>query len=196
MKVFEKLLDGYYRVLRFVVGLLMALLILPVAIQVLSRPLDIPFIGEIRFIPRFIWTQEVAVFLFIWIIMLGSVIAVREQTHFFVDIVPEPKKPRMRSLMRILVHVAMGIMAYFFIVDGWDYFEFGARQQSDYLRYDLAYLYFAVPLAGLSWGLFLIEHTVKDIRIIIRGQGDDGPTDRPDALPDAGRDEIGKETSI
>ncbi len=196
MIVFEKLLDGYYKVLRFVVGLMMAALIIPVAMQVLSRPLDIPWIGEVRFVPRYLWTEEVALFLFIWIIMLGSVIAVREKTHFVVDIVPEPKNIQLRGFMRMIVHGAMGVMAYFFAVDGWDYFQFGGRQQSDYLRYDLGYLYFTVPLAGASWGIFLLENFVKDIHMIVRGNGSDGEADRATRLPDAGQDDIGKEASL
>ena len=196
MIVFEKLLDGYYRVLRFVVGLMMAALIIPVAMQVLSRPLDLWWLGEVRFVPRYLWTEEVALFLFIWIIMLGSVIAVREKTHFDVDVLPEPKRARMRGLMRIVVHVAMGVMAYFFAVDGWAYYEFGGRQQSDYLRYDLGYLYFTVPLAGASWGVFLLEHLVKDIRMVVLGEGGDGEAGRHGVVPDAGQDEIGKEASL
>ena len=196
MIIIQRLLDGYYRVLRFVVGLMMAALIVPVAMQVLSRPLSIPGIGDIRFVPRYLWTEEVALFLFIWIIMLGSVIAVREKTHFDVDVLPESKDPRIRGLMRIVVHVAMGVMAYFFAVDGWSYFEFGGRQQSDYLRYDLGYLYFTVPLAGASWGVFLLEHLAKDIHLIVRGGDGDGETGRHGVLPDAGQDEIGKETSL
>ena len=196
MNVFQKLLDGYYRILRFTVGLMMAVLIIPVAMQVLSRPLDIPLFGEVRFVPRYLWTEEIALVLFIWIIMLGSAIAVREKTHFDVDVLPEPKGARMRGLMRVVVHVAMGVMAYFFAVDGWDYFQFGGRQQSDYLRYDLGYLYVTVPLAGASWGVFLIEHLVKDIHMIVRGEGGDGETGRHGVLPDAGQDEIGKETSL
>ena len=88
MKALQALLDGYYRLLRILVGLMMAGLIIPVAMQVLARPLDIPLIGEVRFVPRHLWTEEVALFLFIWIIMLGSVIAVREKTHFEVDLLP------------------------------------------------------------------------------------------------------------
>lgn len=190
MKALQALLDGYYRLLRILVGLMMAGLIIPVAMQVLARPLDIPLIGEVRFVPRHLWTEEVALFLFIWIIMLGSVIAVREKTHFEVDLLPQPKSLRMRGVLRIITHLMMGVMAYFFIVDGWSYFEFGGRQQSDYLRYDLGYLYFTVPLAGASWGVFLLEHLAKDLWLVIKGEaaGDD---DAGRTLPELGEDEVG-----
>ena len=51
--------------------------------QILARYVD--------FIPRYIWTEEVARFCFIWIIMLGAMIAVRDDTHFDVDVLPQPR---------------------------------------------------------------------------------------------------------
>ena len=39
-------------------------------------------------IPSYIWTEEMARFLFIWMIMLGAMIGVREGTHFEVDVWP------------------------------------------------------------------------------------------------------------
>ncbi|MCB9947635.1 MAG: TRAP transporter small permease [Rhodospirillaceae bacterium] len=196
MKVLQTLLDGYYRLLRILVGLMMAAIIVPVAMQVLSRPLDIPLIGEVRFVPRHLWTEEVALFLFIWIVMLGSVIAVREQTHFEVDILPEPNNPRTRGLRRILVHLLMGVMAYFFIVDGWSYFQFGGRQESDYLRYDLGYLYITVPLAGASWGIFLLEHLARDIWLVIKGESAGGGDAPHGGVGDPAKDEISQGTAL
>ena len=44
------LLDGYYRLLKLLLTALMAILIVPVAMQILSRYTGI--------IPRFIWTED------------------------------------------------------------------------------------------------------------------------------------------
>ena len=39
-------------------------------------------------IPHYIWTEEMAPFLFVWTIMVGAMIGVRESTHFEVDLWP------------------------------------------------------------------------------------------------------------
>ena len=57
-----------------------AILIVPVSLQVISR--------YTALIPAWIWTEELSRFLFIWMIMLGAMIAVREETHFVVDVLP------------------------------------------------------------------------------------------------------------
>ncbi len=83
------LLDGYYRLLKLLLTVLMAALIVPVTMQILSRYTGI--------IPRYIWTEEIARFCFVWIIMIGSMIAVRDGTHFDVDVLPRSADRRGRA---------------------------------------------------------------------------------------------------
>src|SRR3546814_10580464 len=66
-------LDPVDRVLRVAITALIALLIVPVVLQILARYVD--------FIPRYIWTEEVARFCFIWIIMIGAMIAEIGRAH-------------------------------------------------------------------------------------------------------------------
>ncbi len=75
-----------YRVLQVLLTVLMAVMIIPVTLQIFSRFFD--------FIPRYIWTEEAARFCLIWLIMLGATIAVRDGTHFDVDVLPAPKTAR------------------------------------------------------------------------------------------------------
>ena len=86
----KTLLDGYYRLLKFAITALMILLLVPVTLQILSRYTGL--------IPRYIWTEEIARFCFVWIIMIGATIAVRDDTHFLVDLLPDPASPRGRAL--------------------------------------------------------------------------------------------------
>ena len=63
-------LEQFCQILRITVGFLMALLAIPVGMQVISRYSGI--------IPTFLWTEELATFIFVWIVMIGSMIAVWE----------------------------------------------------------------------------------------------------------------------
>jgi hypothetical protein len=58
-----------------------AILVVPVTLQIFSR--------YTALIPSYIWTEEMARFLFIWTIMIGAMIGVRESTHFEVDVWPQ-----------------------------------------------------------------------------------------------------------
>ena len=68
--------------LRFVVGVLMFSLAIPVGLQVIARYTGV--------IPVYLWTEELATFIFVWVVMLGSALAVWEGTHFDVQVIPAP----------------------------------------------------------------------------------------------------------
>ena len=70
----RKFIDGYYRLLSLLLGASVGILIVPVTIQMISR--------FTALIPAWIWTEEMARFLFIWMVMLGAMIGVRDASHF------------------------------------------------------------------------------------------------------------------
>lgn len=153
----KKILNGYYRLLQFLLVLLMAILIVPVTMQILSRYTGL--------IPRYIWTEEIARFCFIWIIMLGAMIAVRDATHFDVDVLPK-FSPRIEAAVRIFVQVAMLIVALIFVYYGYQFAQFGSIQTSEIAGLPMLAIFIAWPLAGVTWILFLGEKMLADIRIL------------------------------
>src|SRR5574341_136398 len=117
MRILKTVLRGYCRVLQAAITVLLGLLVIPVTLQIVSRYTEL--------IPRYIWTEEAARFFFIWMIMIGSGIAVREQTHFNVDVLPKPKTPQGKALAVLVVDVSMLLMALIFVWYGWDFAKFG-----------------------------------------------------------------------
>ncbi|MDA0348381.1 MAG: TRAP transporter small permease [Verrucomicrobia bacterium] len=150
--------SGYHRVLIVSITALMALIIVPVSLQILSRYTGI--------IPRYIWTEEVARFCFVWIIMIGAMIAVRDGTHFDVDLLPNPITKRSQGIRNLIVHSFIGAMSGIFIVFGIEFAQFGFIQSSEMSGINMATIYISFPLAGFTWLLFLIEKVVDDIRLI------------------------------
>jgi TRAP-type C4-dicarboxylate transport system permease small subunit len=145
-------LDLYYRFLKLLLTVLMAGLIIPVGMQILSRYTGI--------IPRFIWTEEIARFCFVWIILIGSMIAVRDGTHFDVDVLPHSANPTVELTMRLFVHVAVLAAALTFLRYGWDFAVLGSRQRSEIASLPMLAIYIAWPLAGASWALFTAEKMI------------------------------------
>lgn len=152
----------YERFLKLVITVLMFLLVVPVSLQIVSRYTE--------FIPRYIWTEEAARFLFIWMISIGSVIAVREQTHFNVDVLPKPKTARGKALAVLVVDCGMLAMATIFVVYGWEFLKFGWTQTSELTGINMAVIFSAFLVAGLSWTLFIAERTVDNLPAIFGGK--------------------------
>ena len=116
------ILDTYFRILKGTLTAMIILLIIPVLLQVVSR-----FVG---FIPRYIWTEEIARFAFIWIILIGAAVAVRDQSHFRVDLLPT-FSPKTEHVLRIALLIAMLLMAGVLLVGGYVFVSYGSTQLSE-----------------------------------------------------------------
>jgi len=154
MKTF---LEHYFKFLKIVLTVLMGVLIIPVTMQIFSR-----YVG---FIPRYIWTEELARFCFIWIILVGAMIAMRDGDHFTVDLLPTPKTNKGKALSLMFVDLMTFTMAAIFVVWGWPLVQFGLLQTSEMAELPMVFIYMAWPLTGITWILFLSERVVDHIKL-------------------------------
>jgi TRAP-type C4-dicarboxylate transport system permease small subunit len=156
--VVKRIFDYYYRLLQVLITTLMFVLIIPVTMQILSRYTGV--------IPRYIWTEEIARFCFVWIVMIGAIIAVRDGTHFDVDVLPHSVSTKIEGGFLLFVHFATLLASLIFVVYGWEFAKFGALQYSEIAGLPMLTIYIAWPLTGASMVLFLLEKFVEDIKVL------------------------------
>ena len=96
---------------------------------------------------------------------IGAMIALRENEHFTVDLLPTPKTNQGKALSLMFVDLMTFIMAFIFVVWGWPLVEFGLLQTSEMAELPMVFIYIAWPLTGVTWILFLIERTVGHIKL-------------------------------
>ena len=149
-----------HRLLTWLMVGTVAVLIVPVSLQIFAR--------FTQLIPAYIWTEELARFLFIWMVMLGAMIGVREGTHFEVDVWPEIGR-RANALLRIVSHVFVLVFALVFIWWGIEFTRFGWDQLSEIAELPMWMIFVAWPVAGITWALFLGESFVTNFRILREG---------------------------
>jgi TRAP-type C4-dicarboxylate transport system permease small subunit len=160
----KALLKGYYHLLNVLLVVAVGLLIVPVTLQMVSRLTAL--------IPPWIWTEEMARFLFIWMVMLGAMIGVRDGTHFDVDVWPD-LPPRLDAALRIVSMLLVLLFGLVFVYYGIRFVQFGWNQTSELADLPMTYIFVAWPLTGVTWLLFGLERLVRDVRIVILG-----PTER------------------
>ncbi len=152
----RRVLRTLHRVLCWVIAVLLAVLVIPVSMQVFSRFTHI--------IPHYIWTEEMARFLFVWVIMLGSMLGVRENTHFDVDVWPR-LSPRADARLRLLTRLAVLALALVFVWAGIEFTQFAWYRISELAELPLWLIHIAWPLTGLFWIAFVGEQVVDDWRL-------------------------------
>jgi len=154
----KKIIDAYHWLLTWLLIATVIILIIPVSLQIFSRFTDL--------IPRYIWTEEMSRFFFIWMVMLGAMVAVRERLHFDVDVWPE-LAPKPDALLRIVSNIFVLLFALTCVWWGCQFTSFGWEQTSEIADLPMWLIFIAWPIAGVTWLVYLGEHFYNDIRIVM-----------------------------
>ena len=157
----RKLIDFYYRLLDVLLIATVAILIIPVSLQIFSRYTEL--------IPSYIWTEEMARFLFIWMIMIGAMVGVREGTHFEVDVWPQLGE-RGGAALRIVSGIAVLVLALVFLWYGIEFTRFAWNRFSELAELPLWLIHLAWPLTGATWLVFQGERMLDDFGVLASGE--------------------------
>jgi TRAP-type C4-dicarboxylate transport system permease small subunit len=153
----RRLTAGYTILLQGLLGFSVLILLFPVTLQIFSRFTNI--------IPHYIWTEEMARFGLIWMVMIGAMLAVREGTHFVVDVFPL-LTPRGNAKVELVSGVFVLIFSLVFLFFGWEFTEFAFYRISEMAELPLWTIHIAWPLAGLSFVLFSAERMLDAARLL------------------------------
>jgi TRAP-type C4-dicarboxylate transport system permease small subunit len=161
MTLWRKFTRLYAALLSWLLVLSVAILVIPVSLQIFSR--------YTALIPSYIWTEEMARFLFIWTIMIGAMIGVRESTHFEVDVWPRLSR-RSEAFVRLIGRIGVLAAALVFVFAGMHFTQFAWNRISELAELPLWLIHVAWPVTGLTWLVFLGEQVLDDLRLIV-GRG-------------------------
>ncbi|WP_209428338.1 TRAP transporter small permease [Pararhodobacter sp. SW119] len=151
--------DIVERAFMVVAGSLFAIFIACIFYQVIARNYLRISVG---------WTDEVALMCFVWSVFLGAAVAVRRQVHYVVDILPA-RFVTATNTLKLFGTLACIPVIYVLVVHGYTYTGMGWRRLSVSLGLPLAYVFAAIPVAGVAMVLFLAEVIGDDIRRLRAG---------------------------
>lgn len=153
MNSYKKIMRGLYRGLVILQTALLGILLTIVSIQIITRLLP--------FLPHFMWTEEIARFLLVWVIFLGAAIGVREGTHFTVSILPDPTSKLVSLIWDLAVLIGMTSLSAIFTYRGIKYAKVMIWDISDIAQVSMIWVGAAIPAFGILSLLFLLEMFVK-----------------------------------
>jgi TRAP-type C4-dicarboxylate transport system permease small subunit len=153
----KRIIDAYHKLLTWLMVATVAILIVPVTLQIISR--------YTALIPAWIWTEEASRFVFIWMVLLGAKIGIREHTHFVVDVWPE-LGPKGSAVLGLVAQLFVLLFALVFVWWGIQFVQFGWDQLSELAELPMPWIFVAWPLAGVTWVIFLGESFVQNLRTL------------------------------
>jgi TRAP-type C4-dicarboxylate transport system permease small subunit len=173
--LWRKLTAWYGELLSRLLVFAVAILVIPVTLQIFSR--------FTALIPHYIWTEEMARFLFVWTIMIGAMLGVRESAHFEVDVWPRSLSPRADAALKIAARLGVLVIALVFVWSGIEFTRFGWNRISELAELPLWLIHIAWPIAGFTWLAFLGEQFWDEIQVLL---GRRGPTPPEPHVPTEG----------
>lgn len=136
-------------------GLLLALMFLITFYQILARDI---------FIISSMWTEELARFLFVWIVFLGAATLLEDNKHIQITILIERLPQAVSRIIRVISNLLMLIFCVIFVWSAYlnclNNWEFYAPSMS-WMR--LSYLYLGLLISGVMMIWYLLVNLFKDL---------------------------------
>lgn len=130
-----------------------------------------------------IWSEEVARFLFFWVVLLGAALSVKDRRHFVIDVTGGRRsggKP-LRFLLDILPDVCVLAFSILLLAEGAGYAQVGLFRTASNSRVNMALVYAAIPTFAALSAIYAAANLLVDWRAFRQGRG---PAPRPPAAAD------------
>lgn len=161
--LWRRVTEAYATLLRWLLAACIGILIVPVTLQIVSRYTSL--------IPSYIWTEEMARFLFVWAIMIGAMVGVREAQHFEVDVWPTLSR-RAEAAVRIVARLGVLALALVFVIAGIEFTRFAWHRTSELAELPLWLIHIAWPVAGFTWIAFAGEQIHDELHVLFGGSAE------------------------
>ncbi len=111
-----------------------------------------------------VFSEELSRFLFIWVVYIGSIIAVRDDSHIYVDFMRKKLPSKLQFVLKIICEIAMILGCTLFFLGSIDLTEVNITDHSPVAGISLGFVYFA-GLAG-SFGM-IVMLLIRLIRLFL-----------------------------
>ena len=109
------------------------------------------------------WTEELARYCQVWIIILASSICIRKGSHLAVDYLSHKFPPFLNRFIQIFIGLLVAVYVAVVTFYGWRLMIVGHYQVSPAMQINMSYIYVIFPLGGL---LMFIEAVLSAYRIM------------------------------
>jgi TRAP-type C4-dicarboxylate transport system permease small subunit len=113
------------------------------------------------------WTEELGIFLLAWVSLLGGALTYRTHGHLGVDFFVSRFDPAAQRWAAVAIEVCALVFAGFGLCYGGYRLvsqTLAAGQLTPVLQWKIGYLYASVPLSGVFFVAFAIEHLLEGAR--------------------------------
>ncbi len=115
------------------------------------------------------WAEELSRLMFVWLIFLGAILALRQRVHLGVEIVQAALPPRIRRVSAIISHLLMVFGLWLFLVGSWKQTKIGLSTYSTVMHYPNAFMASAGLICAASMLVIVAVNLWRILRHDPRG---------------------------
>ncbi len=157
MKILVRINDSLELFCKKLAGWILILFTLTISIQVALR---------IFFSYPLSWAQDGAVMLFIWMVFLGAPVALRQRSHFIIDLF-NGRVSRLSLCCDVISDILIFIFLYVLIVYGSIFVKITSNMYYSYIYVPQAVVVISIPISSAIMAFMNIENLIKDVKALI-----------------------------
>ena len=117
------------------------------------------------------WTDEIARFLAVWVVLLGAARCARDDSHIYIDLLYNMFGPRGQWWLSLIANLLFAVMIGVLIWQGIKILPVVANQTAAASRITMAGVYLSVPLTSGFIAFYLLERFIDLARTARNPQG-------------------------
>lgn len=150
MQAIRKAVDATSKVLRWLMIFLMALMVVSMFTQVVTRWIGVSVA----------WTEEMTRFACIWLIFLGSAILADRSEHIAVTILDSLLKGKALAVLNVLRKLCFLVFSVVIVKVGFDAAAMVARQTSPNMGIAMNIMYISIPIGSILTALYIVASVI------------------------------------
>lgn len=146
-------------IIEYFIALLVAILSVVVFLQVVFRYV---FNSPLH------WSEEMARFLMIWVVLLAAAIGIKRHSHFSVDILVKKFPEKVQKGLQFILELFLFVLIFdVMIINGVALTKLTIRQISPALHISMSYVYSSVLAGGILSCLYILEDLLSMVKEVL-----------------------------
>lgn len=149
----SKIIDLIERIQKFIGIVCLSVFIIVVIVQIIARYISLSVL----------WTEEIAVFSFVWAVFMGASIMVRKEAHFSFDFLKTKLTGTKKYILDLVNDILILTFTTYMLVYGqkimitfWNYNWYSLPD------FKMGYVWAVIPLSALLMSIYKIEHIINN----------------------------------
>ena len=109
------------------------------------------------------WSEEISRYLFVWMVFLGSGVALLHRRHITIDLIPNLIPKKGRKIYNLCIDALVIAFAGFIVFYGYRFAVRGMRQGSPAVQIPLGYIYYGIVVGGVIMIINCLRAALADL---------------------------------